>query len=529
MKADLILKNSVIASMDEEKNYYDYVAVSKGLIIAAGKEENVEDYINERTEIIDLEGKVVVPGLIDAHQHIFKTGLNLNRVNCKTSSIKEMVERCKKYAEEINDDTQWIIGWGYDESFYQENRHPVAADFEGINNPIFIDHYSGHSAVANDKALELAGVSADSEVDYGHIEVDENDKPNGRLIEHAADLVSECIPSTTEEQLRQALKSANDKYIQYGITSVHEAGMGMTMGSLDEFKLLQDAKNDDELKIRIYAMVLDEFYDDVEKVNLTTGFGNNDLKIGSIKIFTDGTLSLETAAVSKPYKHSKGYGEKVHAIKDLQKFIYKAHQQGYQIACHAIGDDAVKDVLDAYEIALKDYPNDQIRHRIEHVSISDRTLLQRMKKLNVIPVPQPVFLYFAGDVYIENLNDSLADNIISTKTFLNEGLLPAGSSDSPVQDPSPFLGIYAAMSRKTIKGNVISEDEKISLYEALELYTIYAAQASREEDVKGTIEEGKLADFTVLPKGFLDYTASQVKDAEAEMTIIDGKIVYRKS
>lgn len=529
MKADMILKNGVIASMDEEKNYYECLAVSNGLIIAAGKENDMENYMDSQTEIIDLAGKVVVPGLIDAHQHIFKTGLNLNRVNCKTTSIKEMVERCKQYSEEINDDSQWIIGWGYDESLYQENRHPVASDFEGINNPIYINHYSGHSAVANYKALELAGVTTDTEVDYGHVELDSNGKPDGRLIEHASDLVSECIPSTTEKQLRQALKTANDKYIQYGITSVHEAGMGLNTGSLDEFKLIQEAKKNDELKIRIYAMVMDEFYDDIETVNLASGFGNNDLKIGSIKVFADGTLSLETAAVTKPYKNSNGYGKKVHTIEDLQKFIYKAHKQGYQIACHAIGDDAVKDVLDAYEIALNDYPDDKRRHRIEHVSISDRSLLQRMKKLNIIPVPQPVFLYFAGDVYLENLHDSLADKIISTKTFLNEGLFPAGSSDSPVQDPSPFLGIYAAMSRKTIKGNIISEEEKISLYEALKLYTINAAKASCEEDIKGTIEEGKLADLTVLPEDFLNYSAAEVKDSEVEITIIDGEVVYRKS
>src|SRR5699024_11006977 len=132
MKADMILKNGVIASMDEEKNYYECLAVSNGLIIAAGKENDMENYMDSQTEIIDLAGKVVVPGLIDAHQHIFKTGLNLNRVNCKTTSIKEMVERCKQYSEEINDDSQWNIGWGYDESLYQENRHPVASDFEGI-------------------------------------------------------------------------------------------------------------------------------------------------------------------------------------------------------------------------------------------------------------------------------------------------------------------------------------------------------------------------------------------------------------
>src|SRR5699024_6234232 len=417
-------------------------------------------------------------------------------VNCKTTSIKEMVERCKQYSEEINDDSQWIIGWGYDESLYQENRHPVASDFEGINNPIYINHYSGHSAVANYKALELAGVTTDTEVDYGHVELDSNGKPDGRLIEHASDLVSECIPSTTEKQLRQALKTANDKYIQYGITSVHEAGMGLNTGSLDEFKLIQEAKKNDELKIRIYAMVMDEFYDDIETVNLASGFGNNDMKIGSIKVFVDGTLSLETAAVTKPYKNSNGYGKKVHTIENLYKFIYKTHKR---------------------------------RNRIEHVSISDRSLLQRMKKLNIIPVPQPVFLYFAGDVYLENLHDSLADKIISTKTFLNEGLFPAGSSDSPVQDPSPFLGIYAAMSRKTIKGNIISEEEKISLYEALKLYTINAAKASCEEDIKGTIEEGKLADLTVLPEDFLNYSAAEVKDSEVEITIIDGEVVYRKS
>src|SRR5699024_5725861 len=372
-------------------------------------------------------------------------------------------KKCKEYSDNIDDKTESIIGWWYDETYYSERRHSVAADFEGIKNSIYIDHYSGHSAVVNYKALELAKVTSNTEVDYGYIEMDANGNPNGRLIEHATELITKCIPEVSDRQLEHALKAANDKYVEYGITSVHEAGMGLMTGSLKEFKLLQQATKNNKLNIRVYAMVLDEFYNEVKEANLITGFGNHALKIGSVKIFTDGTLSLRTASTTKPYKNSNNYGEKVHSVENLQKFIYEVNKQGYQIACHAIGDDAVKDVLDALEVALHDYPNEQVRHRIEHVSISNRELLQRMQKLNVTPVPQPVFLYFAGDTYLTNVDESLEDKIISINTFLDEGLYPAGSSDSPVQDPSPFLGIYAAMSRKTIKGTVISENEKINL------------------------------------------------------------------
>lgn len=527
MKADLVLQNGTIVSIDERDSRYEAMAVKNERIIALGTNKEIEVYTGSDTEVVDLEGKTTVPGLIDAHQHMFSTGFNLRNVDCRVTSIQEMVEkieeRSKAYAP-----GEWIMGWGYDESRFAEKRNPTKKDFEGIDSPIFITHYSLHSAVANDAALRATGISATTTVEHGQIEVDGQGEPTGRLIEDALDIVKNNMPAYTFEQLKDALQLADREYVKYGLTSVHEAGMGHLTKSLDEFKGFQELARDGKLNVRVYGMILDEFFHEAQKMKLAFGFGNEHFKIGAVKMFIDGTLSGKTAAVSKPYQNEGGYGEKTHTDEELKEAVYEAHREGYQVACHAIGDEAVRQVLDAYENALKQCPRKDVRHRVEHASVTNEALLERMRELGVIPVPQPVFVYFAGDVYRENLDPALVDGVFTQRSFLDYGLFSPGSSDSPIRPISPLLGMYAAISRETVSGRTLVPEEKVSLYQALQMYTKNAAYASFDEDLKGTLEIGKLGDMTVLPRGFLDFSSHEVRDTEVEMTIIGGKIVYKK-
>ncbi|HEX7063711.1 MAG TPA: amidohydrolase family protein, partial [Bacillales bacterium] len=229
MKADLILKNGRVVSMDDDASEYEALAIYDGKIIGLGSDREVADYEGRRTQVVDLNDKTVLPGFIDAHQHMISTGFNLRNVDCRVESIEELVHKIKERAEMCAPD-EWVIGWGYDESRFTEKRHPTKADFAGIDRPVFVTHYSLHSAVANDAAMEAAGISVETTVEHGVIEKDERGELTGRLTEDGLALVKNSIPYTVE-QMKEALKLANDHYVKQGVTSVHEAGMGFFTGS----------------------------------------------------------------------------------------------------------------------------------------------------------------------------------------------------------------------------------------------------------------------------------------------------------
>lgn len=525
MKADVILKNADIISMDENDNRFEALAIWDDKIIALGSDREINQYAGDRTKVFDLEGKTAVPGLIDAHQHMISTGFNLRNVDCRVSSIAELVEKIRERADKC-DPGEWVIGWGYDESRFAENRHPTKADFEGIDRPIFVAHYSLHSAVANDAALDEAGISAETTVEHGVIEKNEQGQLTGRLTEDGLELIKSAIPYTVE-QMKEALKLANDSYVRKGVTSVHEAGMGFFTGSFEEFRAFQETSSEGSRKVRVYGMVLDDFFDKALDAQLTNGFGDGRLKIGAFKAFADGTVSGKSAALSVPYEKDN-YGEFMHTDEEIRGQIVAAHRAGYQVAVHAIGDAAVEQVLNAYEFALKEFPREDARHRVEHASVTRPDLLEKMQRLGVIPIPQPGLVHFAGEVHMEHIPESLRDYIFAQRFFFDHGLKTAGSSDSPITPCDPLLGIYTSVSRKTANGNTILPEQKVSLYEALAMYTKNAAFASFDEDVKGTLEVGKFADITVLPRGFLDFSEEQIKNAEVEMTIIGGEAVYKK-
>lgn len=527
VEAETILRNGVIVSMDNNNNNYEAMAIRNGRIIALGDNSDVQNYNGKITKVINLAGRTVVPGLIDAHQHMLSTGFNLQNVDCRVTSIKEMVERIKERAKSCGPD-EWVIGWGFDESSLIEKRLPTKAEFVEINNPIFISRYCLHAAVVNDAALELAGVTKQSTVNAGTLEKDKHGELTGVLKEEAMNLVKAKMPPYSSEEMKRALYLADEFYVKHGITAVHEAGFGFITGLFNEFAVFKDMSESQSLNVRMNGMILDQFYKNARDMKLKPGSGNERLKIGPIKMFADGTISGMTASVTKAYRNNNGYGQMMHSYEDLEQSVLEVHQAGWQIAIHAIGDHAVKQVLDAYENALEKFPRSDCRHRIEHASITNENLLRRMSRLEVITVPQPSLVHLAGDVYLENLQDDVVNHVFAINSFLKYGLRPAGSSDSPAAQCSPMLGIYAAVSRETINGISITPEERVSLHEALKMYTKHAAYASFEENEKGTIEVGKLGDLTMLPKGFLNFSPQQIKNTEIEMTIIGGEVIYEK-
>lgn len=529
MFADLAIYNGQIVSMDQRHSHHEAMAVKHGRIVGMGAWQDITPFIDKQTQVINLEGRTVLPGFIDAHQHMIYFGTNLLNLDCNCTSIQDIVQAVEERAAFLNSD-EWILGWGVDEAKLEEGRLPEASDFTHISNPVYLTRFCLHTAIVNERALNLAGINSQTEAPSGgELLRDTQGNITGVLREKAMDLVQQAIPPYTLDQMKQAIALADEKYVEEGITSVHEAGMGFHTGSLEEFQAFQELSHDGQLKVRVYGMVLDTFFSELKAMHLTTGFGNEQIKIGAVKMFADGTLSGRTAAVHEEYLDPAGFrGILMYKDEELEEKVLAAHREGYQISIHAIGDRAVEQVIIAYEKALSSYPRTDHRHRIEHCAICNPDLIARMQKLGIIPVPQPGIYYLAGDVYNRVLKPQVLDGFYALASFMEAGLKPAGSSDCPVVPASPFLGMYAAMTRKTRSGEDIVPEQKLSLYEALQMYTNYGAYASFAEHELGSLEVGKFADFVVLPTGFMDFSAEQVKDTKVEMTVIGGKIQYER-
>lgn len=529
MTADMVLINGQIVSMDEKDNEYKCIAIKNGRIVGLAHSDEMQAFMDSKTTVIDLQGKTVLPGFIDAHQHIVSFGFNLLFVDCNKLSIREVVQSIEERASTAKPN-EWIIGFGFDEAKYEEKRLPNASDFAHIQNPVYITRFCLHAAVINQTVLSLAGIDADTQVPSdSEIEKDTAGHVTGVLREKAMDLVKKVLPPFTKDQIREAIALANQHYLSEGITSVHEAGMSFYTGSIDEFRALQEMSMDGSLNVRVYGMILDTFFEEAKAMRLMTGFGNDMLKIGAIKIFSDGALSGQTAAMSEDYVYPAGTrGMFMYSAAELEEKVLNAHKEGYHIAIHAIGDAAIEQVITAYEKALENYPRSDHRHRIEHCGVTTPNLIQRIKQLGLIPVPHPGIVHVAGDVYKKVLKPHVLESLYSVKTFIDEGLNPAGSSDCPVTPSSPLWGIYAAMTRKTAGGDVILPEQKITLYEGLQMYTKNAAYASFSEEEKGTLEVGKFGDLVVLPAKFMDFSAEEVQHTSVEMTIISGKVLYQR-
>lgn len=530
MFADFIMKNGKIYSINENNEIYESVAVKNGRVIEVGTFKNLNYLANERTEIIDLADKVVVPGFIDAHQHIVSFGFNLLHVDCGCNSIAEVVEAIEEKAEGLQPN-QWIIGFGFDEANYAEGRIPTKEDFAHIKNPVYISRFCLHTAVVNNRALEIAGVTENTQIGTDGAIERNNHGITGVLREAAMDLVRKVIPPYDKGQIRKAIRMASQHYIKEGITAVHEAGMGFYTDSLEEFTALKEMTKSEEIDVRVYGMILEKFWDEMHEQELLTSDIENDFfKLGSIKLFSDGALSSQTAAMLNDYVEPSGTkGLFMYEKEVLEAKVKRAHMAGQQLAIHAIGDAAVEVVVGAYEKALEAEPRTDHRHRIEHCGVVNEQLLNRIEKIHAIPVPHPGVVYVAGDVYKRVLSAEVLKGLYNIKSFIDKGLQPAFSSDCPVVPSAPLYNIYAAITRKTSSGDVIGPEERISIYDAVKMYTKNAARVAFNEDVQGTVSKGKYADFVVLPKGFMGFSPEQVKHTEIEMTIVNGKVKYIKN
>jgi len=521
MFADAVLIHGNIVTMNSFKPRAQAVAVKGSVIVEVGSNIKVERWIGKDTKIIDLGGKTVVPGFIDTHAHMADFGRSPTWINLRgVKSIKEM-QRLLKERVHKTPKGRWILGRGWDQDRFKERRYPTRWDLDIVSplNPVVFNRVCGHICVANSKALELANVTKETfSPPSGQIDREsKTGELTGILREAAKDLVWNILPEPTEEELTEACVLACERAVEAGLTSVH-----WFIHKPIEIRILQRLRDQGKTPIRVYIVIPIEFMSCLSDAGLSTGFGDHTLKLGGIKILADGSLGARTAALNKPYNDEPSTkGILCYSQKELCEMIIEAQKADFQVCVHAIGDKTLSTVLNAFEKAFKDSNKKVLRHRVEHASVLNKRLINRLKKLGLIVCVQPHFVI--SDFWVEaRLGSDRARWTYPFKTLVESGVLIAGGSDCPVEPISPLLGVHALVARESFP------EERVTVEEAMRIYTVNAAYASFEEDVKGSIEPGKLADFTVLSHNPLTTEPKRIRDIEVEMTIVGGKIVYSK-
>jgi len=509
------------------------VAVKGNRILAVGANREVEELVGESTEVIDLGGRSLLPGIIDSHMHITLYGTNKLGVSCKEAhvgSVADVLEDLRKKAAETPAGG-WVRAWGFNDQKVSEKRYLTRQELDDVSteHPILAVRTCGHISMANIRALEMVGVDESTpDPEGGRIERDENGAPTGVLVE-AAHMSAFETAAFDEEEIHEALAAASEDLVSSGITSVHDAG---GYGA-DNLRIMQRAVRSGEVKVRIYAMVCalnnsQEFVEQFLRSGVVTGLGDERFRVGPAKVFTDGSSSGPTVATREPYTSDPNdHGILYYTQKELNDVLGQAHEKGFQITAHAQGDRAIEMVVDCIEAALKQHPREDHRHRIEHSGITMPDLLERIERLGIIPIPNPAFFYEFGDGYLVNYG-SRVDHMFPARSFLDAGIPAAAGSDSPVTSHNPLLGIHVAVNRNSQSGKDTGPGQRVTVPEAIRMFTINGARASFEEDLKGSIEPGKLADLVVLSDRILSVSEDKIKDLEVEQTMIGGEVVFER-
>jgi predicted amidohydrolase YtcJ len=520
LEATLAVLNANVITLNTKQPKAEAIAIHDGKIIAVGFNKEVREYISNKTRVIDAKNRTIVPGFVDCHVHMTGFGQFLQTLDLRNvDSIKEILRKLQEYAQK-NPEKSWILGGRWDQEKLAEKRYPTRWDLDAAvaNKPVFLIRVCGHIGVVNSMALQLADITRETTVDGGRMDLDETTgEPIGILRENALELVWKAIPKPSLKELEEACTSACEKAVEAGLTCVH-----WIVGSADEIRIIQKLCSDEKLPLRVYLGIPVELLDEMVKLGLLTGFGNDMVKIGFVKVFADGSLGGRTAALREPYSDKpETTGMIVYTQRKLNKLVLKAHRAGLQLGVHAIGDRAIEAVLKAFRRALKEHPRQDHRHRVEHCSVLNPRLIRSMKRLGLVASVQPHFV--VSDFWVvDRVGKDRARWVYPFKTLMQEGLIVASGSDCPVEPIDPLLGIWAIVARKTVA------EDSLTMEEALKTYTLNAAYASFDEDKKGVIKAGKFADLTILSDDLFEIPPDKVRNVAVEMVLVDGKIVYAR-
>lgn len=532
MFADLVLFNGKIVSMDFRGSVFEALAVKFGRIIFVGSNSGVKPFIGSETRVLDLEGRVVLPGFIDSHCHFTSYGVQrIRSIDCSFESgvrcIRDIQDRIREKAKYIPKG-KWINVVQVDDWKLDEKRFPNRWELDEAapEHPVCVASIGGHYYIFNSKAFEMAGVNKDTiDPPGGRFERDPiTGELTGGVHEKARDMVQPVdfgeFPS--EDEIIDGIKKTLIEYAAHGLTCVYD---GWTLPI--HLKALLKLYLNGELPIRVRVDLYYSMLPDLVKCGLIQGLGDDWLKICGVKIVCDGAISARTARVSQPYLHKPDYyGEYAITRGELYDVFMKYYPLGYRFSVHANGDAAIEMFLDVIEEAQKNYPRRDPRNRCIHCTIVNPRIIERLKNLDVYPTIFGPYPYYHGDKILPAFGVERLQWMFAARSMLDAGLKVSAHSDHPAAPYPPLLGIHSLVNRKSMNGVPIGEKQKISVLEAVKLYTINAAYHSFDEDKLGSIEVGKLADFVVVREDIFSISMDKIKDVHVDLTIVDGKIVF---
>ncbi len=550
--ADLVIHNGKVVTVNEALPEAEAVAARDGRIVFVGSSVDAQAFIGPDTEVIDLDGKLLIPGFMEGHAHFMGIGNAMLNVNLMgTTSYQEVIDRVAAAAADA-EPGEWIVGRGWHQSKWDPLPERTVRGFQTHHalsevtpdNPVYLSHASGHASFANALAMELGGIDRNTpQPEGGEIIKDENGDPTGIFVERAgrgigrarAEAESGMTDDDRVARRWRQLELADQEVISNGITSLHDAGSGE--GTINFFK---EAIDQNRLNVRLYVMLSggidgsdpnwqEDYIDTLERVR-TIGYGDDMLTVRSIKMMMDGALGPRGAWLLEPYEddvHNSGHN--TGSIEAMNTVANLALENDYQLCIHAIGDRGNQEVLDIYQQAYEAHPEGatDARFRIEHSQILDETDIPRFAELGVIASMQGIHCTSDAPYVPARLGDARSEEgAYVWQKLMDTGAVVTNGTDAPVEDVSPIASYYATVSRMMPNGERFYADQAMSRLEALESYTINVAYSGFEEDLKGSIELGKLADFVVLSQDILTIPEEQIPDTTVRYTIVGGKVVY---
>ncbi|MGC1581872.1 MAG: amidohydrolase [Candidatus Acidiferrales bacterium] len=523
VQPDLILHNSNLWTVDENQPRAQAVAISGGRFLAVGSNDEVLNLASALTRKIDLGGRTVLPGFNDAHAHPCESGVDFIRmVACDKDSI-DAIQSALRERSQKTAPGQWVLGFLYDDGKTPRpiNRHDLDAAVPDL--PVLVHHRGGHTVFVNSLAFKLANVDDKTpDPPGGRFEHDAAGHLTGFVGDAATQVFDKLIEDRpTRDDYRRAATLVAKMFTKKGVTSTCDAD-----ARPEDVQGYQDSRDAGELLFRVYCLISAKSLNHFMDSGIHSGFGDESLRIGGVKQYADGSISERTAWLSQPYIGIPNYsGLQVTPRETLLETSRKAHAAGWQLGTHANGDLAIDEILGVYEQVQREIPRRDPRFRIEHCTLLNPSLIERMRALNVIPAPFSCYVYFHGDV-MHFYGEERTRHMFPMRDFLNAGLRPTDSSDYTASPSDPMMWLQSQVTRTDMKGNVWGPNQRITLEEAIRCGTINGAYAAFEENIKGTIEIGKLADLIVLGENPFKTDPSNLRNIPIERTMVGGKWVY---
>ena len=535
---DRIFYNGQIKTLDDQYPMVSAVAVKNGIVMAVGSDEEMKALAGPATEMVDLKGAFMCPGLIDSHMHLLLLSNKLRRTDIGVAkTFKECMDIMAKAAEAKKGTNGWAMGIGFNQDDWTDcNEVPTSLDLDKAcgDVPAYIERACGHIATLNTKAMELMGMMNEKEGESQYkLRYFEDGTPNGVLCEDTVRLVEEYFPVPTVPEMKQLILMGANYIASKGLAGVHSDDLNLVVPVKDMPVILQAYKElseADELPIRVHQQcrmlnlpMIEKF---CSEYKVRTKWGKN-FTIGDIKIMGDGSLGAHTAVLRGEYKNAPDdHGIPLHDDEELYAMFRVAHNAGYPIVVHVIGDGAMDQVVNGYELVMNENPKPNMRHGIIHCQIMDEAQQDRFVKLNLLAYAPPVFVRYDSQIVDDCVGSELAKTSYNWRRYIDLGVHMSGGSDCPVEDCDPLANMYYAVTRMGMDGKPWYPENAVTMEEALRMFTIEGAYSAFEEAERGSITIGKYADFTVLDKNIMENPPEELLNTKVLMTVVNGKTVY---